>query len=253
MAEPGLIEIAYQDEPNEVVWGIRSDGSLTSMTLLTEQEIIAWAQHATQGQYLSVESIMQETLSQTWTIVDRVVNGAIQRMVEYLNPDVPLDAAVSVTFGSPITAITGGLEHLEGRTVVVLGDGAVYPEQVVTNGGLPEEFAPTLTTLQLGLAFTPLCELFLPTRDLPNGRSDGRKLKTSQVVLRVVNNIGLTVNGQINPARSSADLMDTAPVLETGDLVFQPDMDWDTTVVIEQHLPFQSTILAAFQLVEIGD
>jgi hypothetical protein len=72
-------------------------------------------------------------------------------------------------------------------------------------------------------------------------------------VLRVVNNIGLTVNGQINPTRSSADLMDTAPVLETGDLVFQPDMDWDTTVVIEQHLPFQSTILAAFQLVEIGD
>lgn len=253
ITQPGVLELAYQDEPNEIIWGIKSNGGLVSLTLLTEQNVIAWALHGTQGLYTSVEAITKEIGSQTWTIVDRVVNGVIQRMVEYFDPAIALDAAVLSTFASPITTVTGGLEHLEGRIVKIIGDGAVYPDQVVTNGGLPATFSPPIKSIKIGLAYTPLCELFLPTRDLPNGRSDGRRIKTNHVVLRVKDNIGLTVNGQINYTRSSSDLMDTAPVPETDDLLFQPDIDWNQTVTIEQHLPFQSTVLAAFQLVEIGD
>lgn len=249
----GIIEISYQDEPNEIVWGVRNDGLMTSLTLLSEQNILAWALHDTQGFYLSTESITTNSGSQSWQVVSRLVDGQEEQYIEYFDPDIALDSTVLTTFGSPVTNITGGLLHLEGMTVRVKGDGAMYPPQVVTQGALPEALEPEVTEIQVGLAYTPVLELFPPTREFTDGRTEGRELRTVKVILRVKDSIGLTVGGQQNYTRSSADLTDTAPVPETGDLEFTPDLGWNQNVVIEQHLPYQSMIVAVFQYVEFGD
>lgn len=249
----GLLEISYQDEPNEIVWGVRNDGLMTSLTLLTEQNIIAWALHNTQGFYLSTESVTTATGSQSWQVVSRLVNSVLEQYIEYFEPDLALDCVVQTTFGAPVTSITGGLLHLEGMTVKVKGDGAMYPDQVVTNGALPAVLDPEATTVQVGLSYTPTLELFPPTREFPDGRTEGRELRTVKVTLRVKDSVGLTVGGQQNYTRSSADLTDAAPVPETADLEFTPDLGWNQNVLITQHLPYPSMIVAAFQYVEFGD
>ncbi len=250
---PGLLRITYESEPNELIWGVRSDGKLTSLTLLTEQNVIAWALHGTDGDFIAVQSVSTPVGNRTWLIASRVIDSATVRTVEFFNPDVALDSAVHTTFGSPVTSITSGLEHLEGKTVTIIGDGAVYASQVVTNGALPAQVSPEMTDVKIGLPFMPHIELFVPTRDLPNGRSDGRQVRTAEVVLNVKDTIGLSVNGSMNYTRSSADDMDTAPVVETGKIKFNPDVDWDQPVEIDQTLPYKATILAAIQYVEIGD
>lgn len=53
----GFYESAYQQEPNSVVWLIMGDGSLASITVNRDQEVIAWARHELSGEAISIVNI----------------------------------------------------------------------------------------------------------------------------------------------------------------------------------------------------
>jgi len=164
-----------------------------------------------------------------------------------------LDCCVKSVFNAPTDTILTGLSHLENEEVMIVGDEATYPSQTVTEGGLPDPFIPDLTTIAVGLPFVPHMEFFQPDRDLPDGHTTGRRLKVCKVVLVVDNSKGFSVNGDINPSRSTDDAMDAAPNAETTQLTFNPDLEWNQHVTIDQPLPFPGHILAAILDVEIGD
>jgi hypothetical protein len=42
-----IIEMAYQQDPDSLIWAIRDDGILLSMTYMREQEVLAWTWHDT--------------------------------------------------------------------------------------------------------------------------------------------------------------------------------------------------------------
>jgi len=44
-----IVDIAYQQDPDSVVWFLRNDGKLLGMTYVPEQEVIAWHWHDTGG------------------------------------------------------------------------------------------------------------------------------------------------------------------------------------------------------------
>ena len=49
VAKGGITEIAYQQEPSTVVWGLKSDGQLVGMTYLRDQQVVAWHRHKLGG------------------------------------------------------------------------------------------------------------------------------------------------------------------------------------------------------------
>jgi hypothetical protein len=49
VAKGGITEIAYQQEPSTVVWGVKADGQLVGMTYLRDQQVIAWHRHKIGG------------------------------------------------------------------------------------------------------------------------------------------------------------------------------------------------------------
>ena len=64
-----IVEMAYQQNPDRLVWVVRSDGKLLSMTYLREQEMIAWAWHDTNGGtdlFESVCSIRGDGYDELW-------------------------------------------------------------------------------------------------------------------------------------------------------------------------------------------
>jgi hypothetical protein len=248
----GVIDMAYQAEPNETIWNVVGDGSIRSLTLLSDQNVLGWAVQRTDGEYHSVETIKTPTIDQTWIIVDRTIGVTERRYVEYFDPDIALDCAVKQTFGDPVTSIVTGLAHLEGEEVKILGDGAVYPPQIVTTGGFVQEFNPSLTSIIVGLPFTPRMEFFKPDRELPDGHTTSRPTKVVSVVLLVDNALGFNVNGEINPVRSTSDIMDIPIIPGSEAIEFTLDIDWNEHVIITQHLPLPGQILAAFMYVEIG-
>ena len=66
---------AYAEEPFKIVWCMRDDGTLLSLTYLKEQEVMGWARHDTNGLFVSVCSVIEPPIDAVYTIVKRYVNG----------------------------------------------------------------------------------------------------------------------------------------------------------------------------------
>lgn len=84
----GITALALQQEPYALVWALRADGTLLSYTFNREDNVTAWARHNIGGNGI-VESIAtipspDGLRDELWMIVNRTVNGAVTRTVEYL-------------------------------------------------------------------------------------------------------------------------------------------------------------------------
>lgn len=58
-----ILQWAYAEEPFKIIWAIRNDGILLSLTYLKEQEIEGWARHDTNGLFLSTCVVTEKPLA----------------------------------------------------------------------------------------------------------------------------------------------------------------------------------------------
>lgn len=78
-----LVDWCYQAIPNSVIWAVRSDGTLLSMTYVREQQILAWAHHdTTAGFYTNVAAIPEGNTVSVYVIASRTINGTTFKYVE---------------------------------------------------------------------------------------------------------------------------------------------------------------------------
>lgn len=70
-----IIQWSYAEEPYKLVWGVRDDGVLLSLTYLKEQEIESWARHDTNGFFVGVCSVTEPPVDAIYVIVKRYVRG----------------------------------------------------------------------------------------------------------------------------------------------------------------------------------
>lgn len=104
-----IIDMAYQAEPDSLLWAVRDDGILLSMTYLREQEVVAWTWHDTDGEFESVWTIPGETYDEAWFVIKRGSERFIERMVQRMVSTDPRDqffVDCGLTYDVPKT-ITG--------------------------------------------------------------------------------------------------------------------------------------------------
>ena len=65
ISEGGLTQIAYQQEPNQIVYGVRGDGELVGLTYQREQQVTAWHRHILGGKSDTTKNIVQQQISFT--------------------------------------------------------------------------------------------------------------------------------------------------------------------------------------------
>ena len=93
----GVTEMAYQTEPQSIVWCVLVDGTLVSLTYDRDQKVVGWSRHivggrsdsgVTQAKVESVTVIPNSagTADELYMIVNRHINGATVRYIEYLKP-----------------------------------------------------------------------------------------------------------------------------------------------------------------------
>jgi hypothetical protein len=148
-------ELAYQQEPDSLVWAIRSDGILLSMTYVPEQEVIAWTWHETEGEFESVCSLPADGYDEVWVIVKRGEKRNVERFVRRMastdsRDQVFLDS--SLTYDEPIEVESIAI----GATVVVTstGHGLSNGETVMMSGF--EGLSTTITVDDVETEFNPL-------------------------------------------------------------------------------------------------
>lgn len=78
-------EWCWAQSPHKIIWAVKTDGSLLSLTYLKEQEVQGWARHDTDGLFKSVTSISEGTTDGVYFVVQRYVNNRWMYYVERMN------------------------------------------------------------------------------------------------------------------------------------------------------------------------
>jgi hypothetical protein len=90
-----ILEWSYAEEPFKIVWAVRNDGTLLSLTLVKEQDMYGWARHDTLGEFMSVASVIEGELDATYVVVQRPsqIAGGDRLVIERLaNRQFPVGA-----------------------------------------------------------------------------------------------------------------------------------------------------------------
>jgi hypothetical protein len=267
ITEGGITQMAYQQEPNQIVWMTRDDGELIGLTYQREQQVTAWHRQIFGGSFGSGNAVCESVAAlptddaeyQVWVIVKRTINSVTRRYVEYLN-GFDFTETDNTTFnfldsqlnydGSATTTITG-LDHLEGETVSVLADGSTHPDKTVSSGSITLDRSST--KVKVGLPFTSLLQTMRLDAGAANGTSQAKTKRIYDISLRLYESVGVEVGPDLQnmeriPFRSSADSMDTAIPVFTGDkeIEFRGNYETDGFIFVRQTQPLPLTVLSLY-------
>jgi hypothetical protein len=247
----GVIAMDYQQEPDSIIWCARSDGMLLGLTYNKYHKVVGWHRHPLTG---SVESLCvipstDGIRDELWAVINRTIDGGTKRYIEYVDPDVNTDSSLTYS-GSAVTALAG-LEHLEGETVAMVGDGAVYASQVVTDGKVT--LNPSAEEVEVGIAYTSYLKTMRPEVETKGGTSQGRRKRWVKIQVRVYETLGAKILGEIIPFRSAAHDMDEPPPVFSG-IIEKTNLGWDLDGQIEitQDQPLPITILSIMGIIDIN-
>ena len=251
-ARHAIEEWAFAEEPFRIVWAVRDDGTLLGFTYMREHEVYAWHVHATEGTVESVASIAENGTDALYLIVRRTVDGGTRRYLERLverrfatMADAWfVDCGLSYD-GAPVTTVSG-LDHLEGCTVAVLGDGSVMAPRAVSGGAIALD-APCSKVI-VGLPYE--AELETLNLELPQlGTVQGRMKKIGRVTVRVKDSRGLEIGLAGGPAQEvkqrGPEPLGTVLQPFTGDWAVTVPGEWnrDARLVVRQRRPLPCTVL----------
>jgi hypothetical protein len=186
----------------------------------------------------SVAVIPSTTEDEVWVTVSRVIGSSVVRYIERMKPRDWGDDMEDMFFvdsgltydGDPVSNFTG-LGHLEGETVAILGDGAVFPTQTVTNGTLPNDLDHTVSVAQIGIPSTYKLKPMRLDQNTQSGTSKGSVKKITEAVISFYKTLNArygdgTDTYDINWRETSAEYT-TPPDLVTGDKVVVADGGFD--------------------------
>jgi hypothetical protein len=262
----GVVQIAYQQQRQSILWAVTGNGELIGMTYEKEQGVIGWHRHVTDGFFESVAAIYGSGEDEVWVAVRRTIGGQTKRYVERFNPTVwtekedafYVDCGLSYD-GSP-AATFSGLGHLEGKTVAILADGAVIPDQVVTSGAITLPDDKTASVVHVGLPYTTKISPMRLDVDSFVGVTQGQTKRIAEVHFRLKDTLGLKYGSDLAALDSlsfrDTDMpMDDSPPLFTGDKLaeFDGNFDYDTKVYVVQDQPLPLTLLAIVLKYEVGN
>lgn len=260
-----IAELAFQRGSTPTLWAVRSDGVLLGLTYVPDQKVFGWHRHtlAANGIVESCAVIPESNLDVLYLVVRRTVGGVSRRYIERLSPrffaaqEDAFFVDSGLTYDSTPTLSLSGLWHLEGQTVSILADGAVVPDQVVTDGEI------TLTTaasvIHVGLGYTSRMKTLPLALETVQAVGQGVPKNINEVYIRVAQSSLLEAGPTFddlreNQARAVSVPYGTPPPLVTGEIVLSIDPDWsaDGSVCIQQDKPLPLTVVAMALDVAVG-
>ena len=185
----GVIQLAFQKEPEELLFGVRRDGQMLAHPHSPEQEIKGFGRivHSDgAGKIWSGVTISSADglTDEVWALVLRDGVKGVERMKPWREDGDPIYSAFYVDSGT--TAIAGigqthfsGATQLAGKAVAVLADGGVVPGITVDNTGafdIPASSIPTGRPyiITVGLRYTATAVTLRPELRANNQTSQGR-------------------------------------------------------------------------------
>lgn len=138
---PGIIRLASQRQPDTRVHCVLSDGRVAVLVSQPAEEVKCWLRVETDGMVEDVFTLPGTVEDEVYYLVRRLIGGVTKRYLEKwalesecVGGTVNKQADSFIYYNSTATGTLTGLDHLEGESVVVWGDG-IYQGQYIVSGG----------------------------------------------------------------------------------------------------------------------
>lgn len=208
-----IVDSAYKQEPDSTIYFVRSDGTMACLSYIMEQKVYAWSTIETQGKIEAVAAVQEGDEDIIYLVVQREINGAIVRNIEYLaknpaksnNPDdyIMLDNAIEYSTAEKSSGETEiDAAELAGEKVTVIGDGRMYSGLTVSQDGTVTLPAAVQHAF-IGLPYRSIVELPNVEIKTGDGTMQGRRKQISNCIMRLSNSLG----GMVGPDINTLDLM----------------------------------------------
>lgn len=208
-----IVDSAYKQEPDSTIYFVRSDGTMACLSYIMEQKVYAWSTIETQGKIEAVAAVQEGDEDIIYLVVQREINGAIVRNIEYLaknpaksnNPDdyIMLDNAIEYSTAEKSSGETEiDAAELAGEKVTVIGDGRMYSGLTVSQDGTVTLPAAVQHAF-IGLPYRSIVELPNVEIKTGDGTMQGRRKQISNCIMRLSNSLG----GMVGPDINTMDLM----------------------------------------------
>lgn len=262
----GLTNFAYQQEPENIVWATRADGTLIGLTYRREESVVAWHKHVIGGEFSGGQAVVESIATlptdlsddYLYLIVKRTINGQTRRYIErmrtfYFGGTTTgaffVDSGLGYSGGS-VTSLSG-LYHLEGETVSILANGASHPDKTVSGGSVSLNFGTTAAAI--GYGFTSKMQTMRLEGGSQDGTSQGKPKRIHAITVRLHETVGFEVGNDSSEKdrvyfRDSSMNMNQAVPLFTGDkqVEFDGGFDDDDRIYVQQTQPLPLTVLALY-------
>jgi hypothetical protein len=163
-------EHAWCEEPYKILWSVRNDGILLSLTYLKPEQVQGWARHDTNGLFKSVCSITEPPVDALYLAVQRRIGAhtayTVERMDDRIWTSVEdcwcVDCGFELAQPAPNATLSAssaaGLGAISGITELVGGEGysAATTVTVVDDNGLGSGSGAVLTPTVVGGVITAI-------------------------------------------------------------------------------------------------
>lgn len=249
--------MTYQQTPDSIVWCVRDDGVLLGLTYLKEQEVYAWHQHHTDGEFIDVCSISGLQQDELYAVVKRDGNYYVEMFAhrdESTRPEDQFFVDCGVTIKARSKEITG-LDHLEDKTVSILADGNVLPQRVVTGGKITLEYEASI--IHVGLPIEAEAQTLPLEFTAQDGSYIGRKKRVAKLTMLFKasrgGEYGFTKLDEIK-WRSTERWGAPIELFDGKKQMIVPNATWEMTqmLTIKQKDPLPLTVLSVVPEIEAG-
>lgn len=227
---------------------VNTDGTMAVYSILAAQNVIAPSEFTTDGQFICVAV----ELDVIYVIVKRTVNGSDNYHLERFDSTLTVDSAKS---GGAAASTT--MSHLQGKTVQIIRDGVVEPQQTVPASPYTITFERAATSShQVGLAYDVVIRTMPAEPRLAQGTLLGTKKRILQVDAVVYESQNMSLNGKLVPFRNfGVGVLDSAIQEYTGTKTVSGLLGFDKTgqITISQTAPLKLTVLGLEYRMSIGD
>lgn len=195
----GVVEIAFQTDPDPLLWFPLENGELGGYTHQPAQEVRGMHRHRFGGAFTGSDWPIierccvtpgQDGVDDVWFIVKRTIGGVTKRFIEVMKAPFEYDdienafqVDCGLTYSGVAVGTFTGLSHLNGQVVDVLASGKVYRGLTVSGGSVTLPGGATATVAHVGLPYTSSAD----TLELDVGGKDGsmigRRKKVGKVIM----------------------------------------------------------------------
>lgn len=257
-----MADMAFAKAPLPIVWFVSTSGKLLGLTYVPEQQVGAWHQHDTDGVFESCTVVAEGNEDVLYCIVRRTIGGVAKRYVERMATQLFATQAdaffvdCGLTYSGAAVTTISGLDHLEGKTVSILADGAVHPQKTVSGGAITLDSAAS--KVHIGLPITADIKTLPVAAQIDGSLAQGRQKNVNKVWLRVYRSSGIFVGPSFDALteakQRTTEPYGTPPALKSEEMPIPIMPSWGDSgqVCVRQADPLPLTLVSLTMEVALG-